>query len=86
MDNEHTGTNSNACQIADGLPRFRLKSPFLNTRQAGAYIGLSGRTLEKMRCNGCGPEFRKHGRYVRYHIDALDAWSAAHAQHSTAET
>jgi hypothetical protein len=83
MDNEHQHVTGNPAQTTEGLSRLRFKSPFLNTRQAGAYIGLSGRTLEKMRCNGGGPEFRKHGRYVRYHIDALDAWSAAHAQQST---
>ncbi len=85
MDNEHSQINGNSAQLSEGLPRLRFKSPFLNTRQAGAYVGLSGRTLEKMRCNGCGPEYRKHGRYVRYHIDALDAWSVAHTQHSTAD-
>ncbi|TWB18441.1 helix-turn-helix protein [Nitrospirillum amazonense] len=50
-------------------------SPFLNTAQAAFYVGLSHRTLEKMRLKGGGPRFRKHGRYVRYHIDDLDAWS-----------
>ncbi|MCU4162321.1 helix-turn-helix domain-containing protein [Acidiphilium sp. AL] len=50
-------------------------SPFLNTAQAAYYVGLSGRALEKMRRQGRGPRFRKHGRYVRYHIADLDAWS-----------
>jgi len=85
MDNDHTHVNGNSAQAIEGLSRLRFKSPFLTTKQAGAYIGLSGRTLEKMRCNGCGPEFRKHGRYVRYHIEALDAWSAAHSQQSTSQ-
>lgn len=49
--------------------------PFLNTPQAAFYIGLSARTLEKMRGAGQGPRFRKHGRYIRYHIVDLDAWS-----------
>lgn len=50
-------------------------SPFLNTDQAAFYIGLSRRTLEKMRSEGGGPPFRRHGRYIRYHIDDLDTWS-----------
>jgi len=25
---------------------------------------------------GDGPEFRRHSRFVEYHIDDLDAWSA----------
>jgi hypothetical protein len=28
-----------------------------------------------VRVHGGGRQFRKHGRYVRYHIDDLDAWS-----------
>ena len=85
MDNDQH-SNANSAQFSDALPRLRFKSPFLNTKQAGAYVGLSGRTLEKMRCVGGGPEYRKHGRYVRYHIEALDAWSTAHTQHSTSGT
>jgi hypothetical protein len=60
-------------------------SPFLNTDQAAYYVGLSRRTLEKMRTVGGGPRFRKHGRYVRYHIDDLNEWSAAHLRTSTSE-
>lgn len=58
-------------------------SPFLNTAQAAFYIGLSRRTLEKMRLTGAGPRFRKHGRYVRYHIDDLDVWSLGERPDST---
>jgi len=53
----------------------RKGSPFLNTAQAAHYIGLSYRTLEQMRWNGVGPSFRRHGRFIRYHIDDLDQWS-----------
>ncbi|WFP65640.1 MULTISPECIES: helix-turn-helix domain-containing protein [unclassified Mesorhizobium] len=55
--------------------RAKKGSPFLNTAQAAFYIGLSQRTLEKMRIKGYGPKFRKHGRFVRYHIDELNEWS-----------
>lgn len=62
----------------------RKGSPFLNTAQAAFYVGLSQRTLEKMRVVGGGPSYRKHGRYVRYHIDDLESWSRARTRHSTA--
>jgi hypothetical protein len=61
----------------------RKGSPFLNTAQAAFYVGLSQRTLEKMRVVGGGPQYRKHGRYVRYHIDDLDAWSKGRSKTST---
>lgn len=53
----------------------RKGSPFLNTAQAAHYVGLSYRTLEQMRWKGTGPNFRRHGRFVRYHIADLDEWS-----------
>lgn len=61
------------------------KSPFLTTEQAADYIGLKRRTLEKMRVTGDGPPYRKHGRYVRYHIDELKAWSESRARRSTSD-
>ena len=60
-------------------------SPFLTTREAAHYLGLSFRTLEKMRLTGNGPRFRKHGRYVRYHIADLDAWSEGRRKNSTSD-
>ena len=50
-------------------------SPFLTTDQAAFYVGLAKQTLEKMRREGRGPTFRRHGRFVRYHIADLDVWS-----------
>ena len=55
--------------------RARKGSPFLSTEQAAFYLGLSARKLQQMRAAGAGPRFRRHSRYVRYHIDDLDAWS-----------
>jgi transposase len=50
-------------------------SPFLSTEQAAFYLGLSPRKLQAMRSVSAGPPFRRHSRYVRYHIDDLDSWS-----------
>ncbi len=55
--------------------RAKRGSPFLSTEQAAFYLGLSGRRLQAMRRAGEGPRFRRHSRYVRYHIDDLDVWS-----------
>ena len=59
--------------------------PFLNTKEAAAFLDLKPNTLEKMRVYGGGPVYRKHGRYVRYHIDDLVAWSDARKFNSTSE-
>lgn len=55
--------------------RAKKGSPFLSTEQAGFYLGLSARKMQSMRASGAGPTFRRHSRYVRYHIDDLDSWS-----------
>jgi len=55
--------------------RAKKGSPFLSTEQAAFYLGLSARKLQAMRALRTGPAFRRHSRYVRYHIDDLDAWS-----------
>ena len=55
--------------------RAKKGSPFLSTEQAAFYLGLSARKLQAMRAATTGPRFRRHSRYVRYHIDDLDAWS-----------
>lgn len=53
--------------------------PFLNTPQAAHYLGLTTRHLERMRSQRRGPVYRRHGRYIFYHIDDLDTWSCAHS-------
>jgi hypothetical protein len=59
----------------DRAQRAKKGSPFLNTEQAAFYLGLSPRTLQMMRSGDGGPPFRRHCRFVRYHIDDLDTWS-----------
>ena len=47
---------------------------YLDTRQAAAYLGLSPKTLIKMRITGEGPRYAKVGRRVIYDMADLDAW------------
>jgi len=59
--------------------RAKRGSPFLNTDQAAAYLKISSRLLKRLRMKGEGPVFRRHCRFVQYHIDDLDAWSREHS-------
>ena len=59
--------------------RAKRGSPFLNTDQAAAYLKMSSRLLKRLRRAGKGPVFRRHSRFVQYHIDDLDAWSSEHS-------
>jgi hypothetical protein len=64
--------------------RAKRGSPFLNTDQAAAYLKISSRLLKRMRRAGKGPVFRRHSRYVQYHIDDLDSWSGENASREQA--
>lgn len=59
--------------------RAKRGSPFLNTDQAAAYLKMSSRLLKRLRSNGVGPTFRRHSRFVQYHIDDLEGWSREHS-------
>jgi hypothetical protein len=60
-----------------------LPNRYLRTADAGDYLGLSGRTLEKHRTFGTGPRYRKIGGRVVYAVTDLDAWADLGAQSST---
>ena len=47
--------------------------------QAAAYLKMSSRLLKRLRRAGKGPVFRRHSRFVQYHIDDLDSWSSEHS-------
>lgn len=51
-----------------------LPPRLLRTDEAAHWLGLSGRTLEKHRCTGKGPSFRKLGGRVVYTVADLQAW------------
>ncbi len=78
MDDDNDDDIDHALQAKKG-------SPFLTTAQAAHYLGLTTQTLEKMRRKGRGPRYRKHGRYVRYHIADLDAWSRSNSHKAVHE-
>ena len=43
-------------------------------QEAARYLGLSRRTMEKHRCYGTGPTYRKLGGRVVYALDDLNSW------------
>lgn len=56
---------------------------YLRTPDAAVHVGLSARTLEKHRCFGTGPDYRKLGRRIVYSVADLDAWAERGRRHST---
>jgi len=58
----------------------RETCPFLTAKQAAFHLGLAYSTLKRLRLTGTGPKCRLHGRTWRYHIDDIEAWSAARAR------
>ena len=68
--------------MPDQIP---LPTRYLRTAEAGRFLGLSGRTLEKHRMYGTGPTYRKIGGRVVYAISDLQAWADQAVQSSTTE-
>ena len=58
---------------------------FLRTTEAGRFLGLSGRTLDKHRTFGTGPRYRKIGGRVIYALGDLQAWADQGVQMSTTD-
>lgn len=57
----------------------------LRVTEAAAYLALSVSFLNKLRCSGGGPVFRKVGRAVLYHPTDLDVWLASHRRSTTSD-
>jgi predicted DNA-binding transcriptional regulator AlpA len=68
--------------MAEGLP---MPARYLRTSEAGRFLGLSGRTLEKHRTYGTGPMYRKIGGRVVYAISDLQSWAERGARSSTSD-
>lgn len=65
---------------------FTATTPhFLKTPDAAVLLGLSARTLEKHRCYGTGPVFRKLGGRIVYAIADLEAWADLGTRRSTSD-
>ena len=62
-----------------------IETVLLTTNQAAAVLGVSSRTLERLRVSGGGPKFRKIGRWVRYVPSDLDAWLDSRTRDSTSD-
>ena len=58
---------------------------YLNTHQAGEYLGLSPRTLDRYRVKGSGPIYHRFGGRVRYLAADLDAWAENRRRTSTSD-
>ncbi|QAY78101.1 AlpA family transcriptional regulator [Sphingosinicella sp. BN140058] len=63
--------------VASRAEAARETSPFLTAKQAAFYLGLGYGTLKQFRQKATGPRCRRHGRIWHYHIEDLEAWSAA---------
>jgi hypothetical protein len=73
------------CEMTPMYEGASLPARMLRTAEAGRFLGLSGRTLEKHRTFGTGPTYRKIGGRVVYAIDDLQAWADRGAQTSTTD-
>jgi hypothetical protein len=63
----------------------RWPPQFLRTSEAARILALSARTLEKHRCYGTGPKYRKLGGRGMYGLADLKAWADLGIKESTSD-
>jgi hypothetical protein len=56
------------------------KGELIASRQAAAYLGCSAQWLATLRMRHAGPDYVKHGTWVRYRVSDLDAWTERHTE------
>jgi len=90
--NQHTPAEVDSVAVSPPILRDQPQRksaleqhPPLDTEAAARQLGLSPRTLEKMRVYGGGPVFEKNGRRVLYDIDDLLAWRQRNKRFSTSD-
>ncbi|WP_245581990.1 helix-turn-helix transcriptional regulator [Phyllobacterium phragmitis] len=59
---------------------------YLRTDEAALFLGLSVRTMEKHRCYGTGPIYRKLGGRVVYALADLEHWANRGILSSTSDS
>ncbi|KGE01250.1 helix-turn-helix domain-containing protein [Rhizobium sp. YS-1r] len=69
-----------AASLSDGPPRY------LRTYDAALFLRLSARTMEKHRCCGTGPVYRKLGGRVVYALSDLEHWANRGIVSSTSDS
>lgn len=67
------------------LPTNEQPLALICTKRAAKILGVSHRTLEDWRVRGGGPEYRKLGRIVRYHLNDIKAYADSVVCRNTAE-
>ena len=78
--------NSAAKQVDPQLETEReIDHTFLTVMEAANYLRLSKSFLDKLRCNGGGPKYHRHGRRIFYKVEDLDAWSDGRCFSSTSQ-
>lgn len=78
-------TAAAVAQQPAAVPATPAAPEFLTTEEAGAFLRLSPRTLEKQRVLGGGPRFRKLGARVVYAAADLRAWADHHTYGMTSD-
>ena len=66
-------------------PIAQMPPRYLRTPEAARLLGLSARTLEKHRCYGAGPLYRKLGGRVVYRLEDLHRWADEGTRASTSD-
>ena len=71
--------------LKEADPATIVRPHYLTTPDAATHLGLSPRTLERHRCYGTGPVYRRLGGRIVYAIEDLEAWATLGTRRSTSD-
>jgi hypothetical protein len=85
QDNALTAEEISMGEAQELRPRKAANSGafFMLEKETADFLRVHQRSLQRWRCEGTGPKYRKHGHRVLYARDDVIAWSESTAATST---
>jgi hypothetical protein len=76
---EHSLDNDDVAEVLHRVSGLGPRGPpvlsaWIDEAELAARLKVTAVTLRRWRQRKYGPAFRKRGRQVRYHVDAVEAW------------
>jgi predicted DNA-binding transcriptional regulator AlpA len=78
-------TKGHALASANNDERAATCEALIDTKEAARRLGLMDTTLEMWRVRGCGPQYLKIGRLVKYRASDVEGWLESRERQSTSE-
>jgi excisionase family DNA binding protein len=84
MENIERGEKAHRPDVSTTEIQWRNKSRYVEVTEAAELLNMTAIALEKLRCKGSGPPYRKFRGSIKYGISELEIWAASHRRSESA--